>query len=627
MTIILIFVLMAFGGCTSGSGHSSQSNTFKDDAELEAYLKDQFASTMQPSGEFATMVVPDKAGDSDGTENFSQTNVQESGVDESDMVKTDGVYQYVAAAGAVQVVKAVPYQTMQILSSVSVDGSVDSLFLYPKSHILVVLWKPAGMQWSGLADLDSMVCNWIQTDTKTGILLVDVSNPAQPRRIKSLLVDGNLVSARLIENRLHVIQQFRPQLPVLETVYDGREVSRQENIAQNKNTLADLSLQDLTPGVEVFDGSGKLISQGMLVAAQNFYRPDEPGGGSMVTVTTFNLDDVSLPFVSVGMVADAQEVYASTKALYLVATLWNVNSENDFWHEFTNIHKFSLDTEKVEYIASGQVTGRILNQFSLGEYEDVLRIATTYSSEDVWSNAVYCLKADGQQLAIIGKLEDIAKGEQIYAARFLGKRGFLVTFQQIDPLFTLDLADPTAPALVGKLKVPGYSGYIHPLGEDYLLTIGKDVVLQDDTAWYQGLQISIFDVRNFSNPRLLQQTTIGVRGSESEALFNHKAFMFWSEKGLLAIPVDLAEYQSTPVEPWEYGVNTFSGLYVYRVSVQDGFNLLGRIQMRTPSTDEFWYSSWTRGIFIGDAVYAVDEYGVRAALTDDINATLKSILF
>jgi len=397
--------------------------------------------------------------------------------------------------------------------------------------------------------------------------------------------------------------------------------------------LSSLTLKDLAPSVQITDDRGKHAGL-MLVAPENFYCPDKSGGGSTVTVTTFNLNDTSYPLQSVGVAADAHTVYATTGSLYLSATRRNYTpgplmTDVPVTTEETVIHKFDLTGVKAQSMGSGKVPGTLLNQFSMGEYEGVLRVATTtgyaWGNAPSFANHVYCLKSGTQGLEVIGKLENLAPGERIYSARFVGKRGFLVTFVQIDPLFTLDLSDPAAPRVVGKLKVPGYSDYIHPLDENHLITIGKDVMLERGMAWYQGVQLSMFDISDFANPRLLHKELIGVRGTESEALHNPKAFTFWNEKSLLALPIQRYEYQKPPAAASDYGTSTFLGLYGYRVGVEKGFELLGRIRTVTDTANPYYYHAWMRGLFIGDWVYAVQPDSVSSARIDDISGTVTRI--
>ena len=245
-------------------------------------------------------------------------------------------------------------------------------------------------------------------------------------------------------------------------------------------------------------------------------------------------------------------------------------------------------------------------------------------------NAVYVLgeNENHDALEVVGKVEDIAPGEKIYSARFVGDRGFLVTFKKVDPLYTLDMTDPANPQVVGRLKVPGYSDYIHLMDENHLITIGKDAFDEGTFAWYQGVQLSIFDVTDFAAPQLLAKEIIGVRGTESEANENPKAFNYFAPKNALAIPIHLAE---GPTErPDEYGKQTFAGLYVYHAAVADGFKLLGRIGTDDDPQQYFYFggsTSYTRGIFIGDTVYAVSGTAVIAAPLADASQVQSSVSF
>lgn len=240
---------------------------------------------------------------------------------------------------------------------------------------------------------------------------------------------------------------------------------------------------------------------------------------------------------------------------------------------------------------------------------------------------IYCFNETGNSLRVIGELEDLAPGEDIYAARFIGTRGFLVTFEKIDPLFAIDLTDPSNPVVAGELEVPGYSNYIHPLGENHLITLGKDVLLDKGTAWYQGLQLSIFDITDFSNPQLLYTQIIGDRGTDSEALVNHKAFTFWQTNNLLAIPVDLYEHQGEPEYPYSKGRHTFTGLYVYRISIENGFEYLGRISTAQDASQTYNNGYWSRGLFIDKHVYAVTPEVLRSANIDDIENSINTLIF
>ena len=458
---------------------------------------------------------------------------------------------------------------------------------------------------------------------------MDVSDPSSPEWIREWAIDGWMVSSRLTDGRLHIVQKFFPNLPPLQLTYDGTEDGRAEAVAANKLALKDVPLEELIPYYDNIDEHGNSTGRSLLITPENFYFPDESNGGSILSIVTIDLNN-PISLQSTGLIADAHTVYASTEALYVASSQWNhqiitLGQTKEYYRTF--LYKFSLTGARVTVEGVGSVRGKILNQFSMGEYNNILRIATESmtSIEGVWGvtdeNNIYCLETRNGRLDIIGQLEGVAPGEDIYAARFIGTRGFLVTFVKVDPLFTIDLTDPTNPVIAGELHVPGYSDYIHPLGNDHLITIGKNTILENGTVWYQGLQLSIFDISDFADPQLLHTELIGDRGTESLALDDHKAFTFWAENGLLAIPVSLYEYHGEPEHPYSYGDFSFDGLYVYRVTIEGGFEYLGRIR----TGDEPYTYNWLRGVFIEQDVYAVNKEAVRSASIENIEGSINTL--
>ncbi len=261
----------------------------------------------------------------------------------------------------------------------------------------------------------------------------------------------------------------------------------------------------------------------------------------------------------------------------------------------------------------------MVNQFALGEYQDHLRVATTTGWPWAWdaqtsTNNVFVLATDGDTLKTVGSITGLAPGEQIYSARFLGERGFMVTFRQIDPLFALDLSTPADPRVAGELKITGFSEYIHPLDEDHLLTLGR---AGTDEGFIEGLQLSIFDVSDLSNPQLVTTKQIGGPGTSSEAEYNHKAMTFYPQENLLALPVQIYG------DFWEYET---SAVQVYHVTPQDGITLRGQISTEPNAAAEYpSYWGWSRGLFIADRVYAVTEISVQAASLDNPGDVTQSI--
>ena len=648
--LALIAAIFLLQGCSTSNGGTETGNpfysdlaigTFTSDQELRTYILDQYAKNVLPQETYGGVWADDTALDAttsegaapDGAGSYSQTNVQEEGVDEADRMKTDGRYLYIASDKSVAIVDAGTPSAMAEMSRILVDGYVDSMYLY--DDLLVILYIPTnggGNYWdyAGVTEsVDIGFCYWLPISAEAAVKIVDVTDPATPVNKGETILEGNLISSRRIGDKLYMVQQFLPDLPRFDYYYEeGRD--KNEVIAANTEKLSAMTLEDLIPYYRTVDAGGQVSQDMPLVAYDHFYKPSETSGGSVVTVSTLDLDDFGKTVESTGLIADAHTIYASQTALYAVSTRWNGEAyENGDGTDIyqTYLYKFSFTADGVVCTGVGGVNGKILNQFSLGEYNDVLRIATTngerWMADGQISSNVYCLENSEGKLNVIGKIEGIAEGEQIYAARFLGDRGYLVTFVTVDPLFTLDMSDPYHPAIVGELKVPGYSDYIHPLSDDYILTIGQDVDLYENSPYIQGMQLAIFDVRDFANPKLLFKESIGDRGTYSEALYNHKAFTYWAEKNLLAVPVDLYE-KSGATYPYEYGTYVHSGVYVYEISTDTGFSRLGTLITRDMN-DYYDYGSWMRGVFIDDHVFGVRKDKVVSAEYNAMDTTASTL--
>lgn len=598
---------------------------------------------------------------------YSTTNIQEAGVDEADVVKNDGQYIYRLVGDTIYIVQAVPAAQMSEVATVSIQDDGQALYLQGDTLVAISQdygyygWGyPVGVDTGSAGDIDADgggqsepgspgtaagTANSTASDTPgsvpavrpavmlakpgdvpvadpatdpadqpattvtapstgsaaiwdgkstTTVTVIDVSDPAQPTIQSTLKLEGALASSRLIDNKLHVVLSTWPNVGV---------------------PLAETSASDWIPDYELATPDGQSTT-GDVADWQAFYRPEAADGYAITTVVSLDITTPAAPFASTAITANAGTIYASTEALYVTDTDYGYDSPA--LRTETIIHKLAFSETGTDYVASGKVPGRILNQYSLGEYDGYLRIATTedgfgWTSRGSSLNNVYVLSPNGLSLEVVGKVERLAPGETIYAARFIGPRGFLVTFERIDPLFVLDLSDPTNPVVTGELKVPGYSDHIQLMDENHLLTVGKDAQEAGDFAWVQGVQLSVFDISDASNPTLLHKQIIGGRGTTSEANHQPKAFNYFAPLNAVALPIDL--YTEGTTGP-EIGTNEFTGLYVYRVTVADGFSYLGRISTREDTPQNCWWWYWsgaTRGVFINDHVYSVTDRGVKAA--------------
>ncbi|MEM4397945.1 MAG: beta-propeller domain-containing protein, partial [Candidatus Woesearchaeota archaeon] len=295
----------------------------------------------------------------------------------------------------------------------------------------------------------------------------------------------------------------------------------------------------------------------------------------------------------------------------------------------TIIHKIQIKDGNLKYIAKGEVKGYLLNQFSMDEHNENLRVATTFdawtSGKSITYNNIYVLNKD---MKVIGKLEKIAPDERIYSTRFLGDRLYMVTFQRIDPFFVIDLSNPEKPEILGELKIPGFSDYLHPYDENTIIGLGKDTKENEwNTISTNGIKLALFDVKDVNNPKLIDQYIIGKEGTDSEALYNHKAFLFSKNKNLLVIPVRETKGKEVFDSRWGYRQKVWQGAYVFDISKQ-GFKLKGKVSHAETEEYPYWYygspNAIKRSLFMDDVLYTISQKKIEMNNLDDLE-TINSI--
>jgi uncharacterized secreted protein with C-terminal beta-propeller domain len=619
---ILALPILLLAGCPFNGPQSPADPKlvpFASESDLLDYFNDRTAAaTRQRNLE----TVADSGGapgddQATGDEAFSTTNLQEMGVDESDVLKSDGTYFYIAADTAVRVVRAAPVAELAAVASLDLGDRVDALYLLPSENLLLALSTAYG-GW-GLERPEILSWPPYYTRSTSTVHQIDISDPAAPAVVRSVELDGVIADSRLIGTRLTLILTVLPDLP-------------EPNQA--------VELEDVMPQIRSETSAATVANW------DQWLRPANPDGYAMTAVITLNATDIDNSLGSTVVLANAGTIYASTESLYLTDTDYNVAAD---LREQTIIHKFTFDDDGVaNYVASGQVPGRLLNQFSLDEQDGILRVATHVAA---WSvgifgepagvdvavaaapgadggaaddtaqasnpttppyNAVFTLAEAGEDLEIQGSVLGIAPGERIYSARFLVDHGFLVTFRQIDPLFVLDLADPASPQVVGELKVPGYSDYLHPLGTDRLIGVGRSA----DDGFPDALQISLFDVSDWTAPTAITQETIGGYGSYADASYTHKAFTLIERGGetLLALPAVVTSETNPFISD-----DAFRGVLCFTVDSDTGFAEMGRLAT-LDAGETWWLEHWRRAAFIGDQLYTVTPTGVRTAPLDDLTS-------
>ncbi|CAM4014717.1 beta-propeller domain-containing protein [Paenibacillus alkaliterrae] len=584
----------------------------------------------------------ESAPSSEGGSDYSQTNVQVEGVDEADWAKTDGRFIYQLSGSRVLITNIADPAKPALAAKLEYDNE-DGFYpqeLYVDNKRLIVIGQqnvnlPYDTPASGGGDQsvssgaaisegsieaaprsEKKIGIWMPVPTRTTVktLVYELADSGEPTLTRETEQEGSYISSRKIGSALYIVtNKYNHSYSLY--IKEGIEADGEELVRSFEPVYRD-SAQ-----------SNKLQS---LPLDTIRYFPESPDT-SMMLVGALDLDDAGQPLQVSGYLGSGQTIYASEKHLYVTIPKYVKNG--DIYQQETQIHKFRLDQGSIVYIGAGSVPGSLLNQFSMDEHNGYFRIAATKG--DMWAsgeagstNNLYVLD---EKLHTIGKLEGLAPGERIYSVRFMGSRAYMVTFRNVDPLFAIDLRNPSQPSVLGQLKIPGYSDYLHPYDENHIIGFGKETVelpskgmSPDDTmAFYQGLKIALFDVTDVSQPKEKFKVVIGDRGTHSELLSDHKALLFSKEKGLLAFPVQLHEIQNKEKLESDsfpaYGDFTYQGAYVYRIDLQEGFKLQNRITHLTADelakSGQYGYNytkSIRRILYAGDTLYTLSDAMLKA---------------
>ncbi len=511
-------------------------------------------------------------------QDYSATNIQVAGVDEADIIKTDGEYIYLVSENKIIIVKAYPPEQAQVLSEIELEGMAMGIFI--NGDRLVVF--EGGMPYYDTPRvLEDAYIPYISP--ATSIKVYDISDREDPRLQRELSADGGYVSSRMIGDYVYVV--------INEPVYEQDGELNLPRIYSGGNETE-------IPATDIYysDVSDYYYMYTTIIAINTQTDDQEPTRETILLGASSNL-------------------YVSLNNIYLTFPVWGTDV-GDF--QKSSIHRIHIEGDQIEYVASGEVPGMVLNQFSMDEYGGHFRVATT-TREGTSRNHLYILN---MSLNITGSLEDLAPGETIYSARFMGERGYLVTFKQVDPLFVIDLKNPYDPEVLGYLKVTGYSDYLHPYDENHIIGIGKETTDAGEFAWYQGVKISLFEVTDVSNPREISKLEIGDRGTDSPILWDHKAFLFDKSRNLLVMPVSVAEIDEAEypegVPSWAYGETVWQGAYIFHISPDAGLRLEGRIthieNLAEPEQEYYYfYSSFSvqRSLYIGDVLYTISNAKIK----------------
>jgi Beta propeller domain len=470
----------------------------------------------------------------------SGTNTQEAGVDEGDVAENDGRYVYAVVQGSR--LEIVDTRNGKLTSTTSLEPGNQQMVLDGKKLVVVTGgWGDYPTRQFGGPIATSLPYG----NQATTVTIYDVADPAAPKVINRAAIEGAALAVRASGGVVRVVAQspFGSQLPLVQPVR-GDEVAMKKATELNKRVISESVIADWLPRVVVSKGASDGKATTALDCAK-VGRPETYAGLGLTWIVSID-SNATTPTIagSGGVIAEGAQVYASEKNLYVATTRFQdlgndpdvvpINPEPPK----TLVHQFAIDGVKARYLASGDVSGTLLNSYAMSENADVLRVATTEVGANFGSSgqqsSVRVLRRNGESLDVIGSVSGLGRNEQIYAVRFLGEQGYVVTFRRTDPLYVLDLSDPKNPTVTGELKINGYSSYLHPVGDGRLIGIGQDA---DDNGRVTGMQLSLFDVRDPRAPKRLSNAKLGVYG-QSEAEYDPHAFLFWDKTGQVVVPTN-----------------------------------------------------------------------------------------
>ncbi len=615
----------------------------QNDAQFSLYLKNGLLAQINNPAQSTTTSFDGAGFNANSGSSYSGTNLQVNGVDEADRVKYDGNHLFVAQNPEVywlwsttangSTANDEDYAKIRILSaenntpstqlvteySLSEPGlHISGLYLNDTEPHLSVIASSLPNYWT----FDVWFQPWFWQDGRTSVHLLDVTSPANPSESFKLEIEGYFIDSRRIGNTLYVVTRYTPQINNLELIYNPQNNSDK---LSNQQLIDALSLNDLLPQMRINDNTSQ-----PLFTPSECYIPSatslDEGYPTLITVSSIGLDTLSVESRCIGGYSDG--IFASTTGIYLLAT------EN----KSTVLHKMLYQNSDVGYADTATVTGDLgwrNPSFRLDEFNGVLRVLST--EREFSDGFVPTMQLDhrltlltsplqpGEQFSQLATLPNndqpqaIGKpGEDIFAVRYVGNRGYAVTFQQTDPLYVFDLSDPNAPSIAGELEVTGFSEQLHPLGENFLLGIGYDSL----DGFQQGAKVELFDVTDIENPQSVTSLILGKRGSYSEAANDHHAFSILdmgNEEFRLTLP--LVRYQELPDggdpnEPWQWYNWTDSGLHLFEINtgVTPSLAHTGAMIVEDNNSQEYPSSGWgNRSVIHGDAVHFVYDHQVWSA--------------
>jgi len=658
---------------------------FQNLEELKQFLKNNQAGdkilydgkmrTME-MGEAMPMMTKNAESESlDGSnksDDYSRTNVQIEGVDEADIIKTDGEYIYAVSENDLFIIKANPAENAEILSKIEFESRPQDIYI--NGDYLAIFG------YDNQIHKMEEYSRFKRQNTYTFFKIFNINDRKNPKQIRDLDFEGNYSNSRMIGDYVYFTTNnyhynYFDKEPILPRILeDGQTISSKcgtsdkcilpeiyyFDIPYDSYNFTNISAINIKNPEQEIKTETYLMSgnQNMYVSQNNIY----------ITYTKYIseyeiemevMQEIILPKLNqedqdkIKKIQNTENYILSKyeKRNKIAQILENYGSslndqeqknleqeiKNKIKEKYENladelektiIHKITINKGDLEYKTFGQVVGKVLNQFSMDEEGEYFRIATTRSRH--WSrfdeeetksyNNLYILDKDLKQ---VGALEGLAKDERIYSVRFMQNRAYMVTFKQTDPLFVIDLENPKNPKVLGELKIPGFSNYLHPYNENLLIGLGQDTA---ENEWggveNKGVKLSLFNVADVKNPQEVDTYILGDKGSNSIAQHDHKAFLFSKDKNLLVIPVAIRE--ATDSRAW--GSVSFRGAAVFNVN-ENGFDLRGKISHSDGNNDQednwggynYYNTTVKRSLYIDNILYTFSNDFLKINDLDNLN--------
>ena len=660
----------------------------------------------ESSAEFDSTSATTSSGD-DRTGEVSGTNNQESGVDEADFIKTDGHYIYMINGNELLIMGVPEFGELNLLSNTTMIGSPMEMMLegerlvitssinywnLPSDHpLLELMGHDESYTWVNSNGIEK-THTYTRYESLVMYTIIDISNKLNPAIEKELLIEGNYHTARLVDGTVRSVTHLYTYFQGIQTwvnlpddYYLTKSINEQMNIwnsslsntiRSNNEVIQSLTLEDFVPQIYESNSNGTYVQSSMFSDdCSDFSASPETTVRGLTTIMTMKMFGENIEFEVDHITSRWAHVYSSGNILLLAeptADWWWFWRNNDF-EDTTNIHAFDIsDSNSTSYIGSGRVSGTVQDQFSMSEFQGSIRIASTSDAWGRWwldaeldddgepifsgpTNQVTILQYEGVNcnadpcniLNQVGIIEDIAPNETIWSARFVGERGYLVTFENIDPLWVLDLSNPLDPKILGELEIPGVSTYIHPVDEDHLLTIGIGPGEDGLGLDWSTTQVSLFDVSDPSNPSLSDiqvlspgyvdgncedMISCGWTWSWSEASYEHKAFTYWGPEEMLAVPLSTYRYtwENNNAGDYTYNYEYVSTLKMINVDVEnESLSLHGTANhsdfYNSEESNSWWggETSIRRSIFMGEFIYSFSALGAVVHKIDDMSVQVE----